>query len=429
MIHQEQPGETNQTIATNARKSRNRGCVLTAIGQEKIEAKLKNLEINRKNAATQISNRIEIGGNKLDRKTVEKIINRERNADKSSIKLVFSDLNLKLEKEDYTLEFNLQPSHHSLNKRNWKVLSDVKQYITQFHDFCKMEKHIEAFNVILDKDDYDNSVYNFLEVHNYQNQIIELFEELLHSWKISDCEKWEFCITLACLGSAYRSAGKYEKAIGCHKRSLEIAKELNDHRTEAGSLIDLGLVYLLTNDPQALKFTREGLYIARQLNNRFFEADALNNLGLMLSFKGEYYKAIDYHHNSLEISRQIGNSLGTASALFLIGRNHLMLAEANGNLGEYRHALRFLQQSLETAHEIGASKIMLDAQSELALTYLNMALTLERLSLNSEAIDACRKALDLFQEAGLNFNAKYCMDFIQRLSGDQHNFSLEFSAV
>lgn len=416
MIHQEQPVKTNQTIATNARNSRNRGYVLTGIGQRKIKAKLKNLEINQKNAATEISNRIRLDGDGLDRKVVGKIIDCEGNADKRSIDLVFSALKLRLERDDYTLESNLQSSPHALKKRNWKTLDDVKQYITQFHDFCKMEKNVEAFNVILDKNDYDNSVYNFLEAHNYQNQIIELFEELLHSWKVSDCEQWEFCITLACLGRAYRSINKYEKAIECHKRSLEIAEEVNDHRTEAGSLIDLGLVYFLTNDPQALKCTREGLYIARQLNNRFFEADALNNLGLILRSEGKYYQAIDYHHHSLEIRRQIKDSLGTSSALSFMGQNHCILAEHKKDLGEYRHALRFLQQSLEIAHEIGASKITVDAQSELALTYLSMALTLEHLSLNSDAIDAYKKARDLFQETGLDVNAKFCVEAVQRLS-------------
>ena len=176
------------------------------------------------------------------------------------------------------------------------------------------------------------------------------------------------------------------------------------------------MVYFLTNGPHAIKCTREGLYIARQLSNRFFEAEALRNLGLILSSEGKCYQAIDYHHHSLEIRRQINDSLGTASALFFIGKNHLMLAEDNGNLGEYRHALRFLQQSLEIAHEIGASKITVDAQSELALTYLSMALILERLSLNSDAIDAYKKALDLFQEAGLDVNAKSCVEAMQRLS-------------
>lgn len=99
-----------------------------------------------------------------------------------------------------------------------------------------------------------------------------------------------------------------------------------------------------------------------------------------------------------------------------MGQNHCILAEHKKDLGEYRHALRFLQQSLEIAHEIGASKIMLDAQSELALTYLSMALILERLSLNSDAIDEYKKALDLFQEAGLDVNAKSCVEAMQRLS-------------
>jgi len=317
------------------------------------------------------------------------------------------------------ISHNRQNEHSIVSSANSilpKVGYEIQQQLEEFRRYCELEEYIEAFYTLFNKEDYEGSLSNILDIQGQYNLRVDLLEQLLKSWQPRKTEKWEFGVSLASLGNAYRDSHNYQKAIDCYQQSLTIAEENNDYNTEAGSLLDIGLLFFMEGNPEALKYTRSGLYIARQIGNKYFESYALNNLGLILSSVGEYYKAIDYHHHSLEISINISDYIGQASALFNLGRNHCLLGEHIKDFGEYRHALRFLQRSVEIAHQIGASQREIDAQSELALTWYSMALILEMLNQVSDAINSYKRAYEIFHAIGLNANAKCANDAIQRLS-------------
>lgn len=316
-------------------------------------------------------------------------------------------------------EQNEQLVNTSSDNPNWQTIEDVTLYIEKFLQHCEQEEYIQAFYTILDSDDYENCIHNFLSLRGYNNDIISLYERLVQSWQPRKSEKWEFGVSLALLGTAYRGLGRYQAAIYYYKRSLEIAEDINDFNTQAGSLVDLGLLYYLEkyqlgkHQPEeyheAIKYIRSGLYIARQIGNRHFEAGALNTLGLVLTAIGERYKAIDYHHHSREIKQKIGDVQGEAAALINIGNNHCLLGQANHDLGEYQHALKFLQWGIEIAQQIG------DHPSA-ARGWFILGLTKQQLEKKSEAIDAYKKACELFQEMGLDQSVQECIAEIQCLS-------------
>ena len=67
---------------------------------------------------------------------------------------------------------------------------------------------------------------------------------------------------------------------------------------------------------------------------------ALNRLGIAYRSQGDYTKAIDFHQQSLEIRRQIGDRKGIATSLSGLGN-------AYRSQGDYAKAIDFQQQSLE----------------------------------------------------------------------------------
>lgn len=316
-------------------------------------------------------------------------------------------------------EQNDQLVNTSLDNPNWQTIEDVTLYIEKFLHHCEQEEYIQAFYTILDSDDYENCIHNFLSLRGYNNNIISLYERLVQSWQPRKLEKWEFGVSLALLGAAYRGSGHYQAAIYYCKRSLENAEEINDFNTQAGSLVDLGLLYYLEKYQlgkreseeyqEAIKSIRSGLYIARQIGNRHFEADALNSLGLVLTVTGELYKAIDYHHHSREINQKIGDVQGEAAALINIGNNHCLLGQVNQDLGEYQHALKFIVWGIEIAQQIK------DRQSA-ARGWFILGHTRQQLGQKSEAIDAYEKACELFLEIGLDQSVQKCIAEIQCLS-------------
>ena len=73
---------------------------------------------------------------------------------------------------------------------------------------------------------------------------------------------------------------------------------------------------------------------------------ALANLGNTYQSLGQYQQAIEFHQQSLNIAKEIGNRLGEGSALGNIGNAYQCL-------GQYQQAIEFHQQSLNIAREIG----------------------------------------------------------------------------
>ena len=72
----------------------------------------------------------------------------------------------------------------------------------------------------------------------------------------------------------------------------------------------------------------------------------MGGIGLAYQSLGQYQQAIEFHQQSLNIAREIGNRFGEGSALGNIGN-------AYQSLGQYQQAIEFHQQSLNIAREIG----------------------------------------------------------------------------
>jgi tetratricopeptide (TPR) repeat protein len=103
--------------------------------------------------------------------------------------------------------------------------------------------------------------------------------------------------------------------------------------------------------------------------------------------------------------RETGDRNGEGA--FLIG-----LGNAYNSLGEYQRAIEFHQQSLEISREIG------DIRGE-ADSWFNLGLALENFNRESDALGAYRNARELCQKMGLNANVQACNDAIERLSQPQ----------
>ncbi|WP_257236653.1 tetratricopeptide repeat protein [Nostoc sp. 'Peltigera malacea cyanobiont' DB3992] len=77
--------------------------------------------------------------------------------------------------------------------------------------------------------------------------------------------------------------------------------------------------------------------------------------------------------------------------------------------GQYQQAIDFHHQSLEISREIG------DRNSE-AIAWFNLGLSLENLNRESDALGAYRNARELYQAMGLDADVLDCNNAIERLS-------------
>ncbi len=113
------------------------------------------------------------------------------------------------------------------------------------------------------------------------------------------------------------------------------------------ALMSLGNAYDALGEYQrAIDFHQQSLEISRNIGDRNDDGNSLGNLGNAYDSLGEYQRAIDFHQLSLEIFRDIGDRNGEGKSL-----NNLGIAY--DSLGEYQRAIEFLQQSLDISREIG----------------------------------------------------------------------------
>jgi CHAT domain-containing protein len=241
--------------------------------------------------------------------------------------------------------------------------------------------------------------------------------------------------SLTSLASLYRRLGNYEQAIRYNQQSLVIYQELNDRAGEATALGNLGNVYLALGDSnkgieykqnglvisnqhitfgyynKAIEYHQQSLAISRELRDRQNEAISLGALGTVYlarimsisvvddngqilppsitmstsqdgsTFQENLTKAIDYFHQYLKITQEIGNRFGESVAL-----NNLGVAYKEAE--DYKKALELHQQSLAIARELNnrdneatylsniASVLVQQNQSELAIVFYKQSINI-----------------------------------------------------
>ncbi|MBM3238126.1 DUF2225 domain-containing protein [Candidatus Poribacteria bacterium] len=164
---------------------------------------------------------------------------------------------------------------------------------------------------------------DYEQARNYYDKAIEKFNELPNPNGIAH--------TLAQIGNTYYMEGHerkqrcfYDKARGYYNKALEIFEKLG-HKGEItrvynlfGSIhLDIGrLDYNSQSDyKEADKWYKKSLALSEKLNNRRTSAITLRNLGTLRTYQGKYAEAHELFRQSLEISRSLPDWHGTASTL------------------------------------------------------------------------------------------------------------------
>ncbi|MGB3421754.1 MAG: tetratricopeptide repeat protein [Dolichospermum sp.] len=326
-----------------------------------------------------------------------------------------------------------------VKESGWQTKEDIKEYLEIFYHSYQLADYDSAFEAIWHCDD-------FLKLRGYYANQVELYEQLVNKWsEIDDRQNWNHLASLISLGNAYKSMGKYERAIKFLQQSLDIAIEIGDQTGKGISLKSLGLTYHeLSQYERAIEFHQQSFKIFREIGYRKGEGDSLNNLGLAYCFLGDSQKAIEFLQESLEICKEIKDRLGEGSTLINLGLafnklgqheraiefyqpslnitreighrldesiSLLGLGNAYGSLGQYERAIAFYQQSLDISREIG------DVLGE-SLSLNNLGDAYDSLGLDREqdALEAYRNARELYQTMGLDTNVQDCNNAIEGLS-------------
>jgi tetratricopeptide (TPR) repeat protein len=148
------------------------------------------------------------------------------------------------------------------------------------------------------------------------------------------------------LGSAYGDLRRFDHALGCYRRALDLRAQVDDPGCRGIILHNLGITCLeLQRFEEALAHLHGALELRRSIGDRYGEGSTLSALGDTRRQLGQLAAAALCLHRALGIRRESGNTYGQASTLHNLGDTYLAA-------GRYDRAFGYLQRALELCGEL-----------------------------------------------------------------------------
>ncbi|HEY0639854.1 MAG TPA: tetratricopeptide repeat protein, partial [Pseudonocardiaceae bacterium] len=160
----------------------------------------------------------------------------------------------------------------------------------------------------------------------------------------------------------FRAKGHVRERLVVARLGLELAARVDDVRTRAVLLTELGSVHFHRHRlGEAGEHLRQALPLWRRLGDRLGEARVLNVLGVLAGEAGEHEEALRFMTGSLRL-RPREDVIGRAATLGNIGRLHTLV-------GEHDRAVRRLRSAIALARRCGDLDIEANALINLGDTY------------------------------------------------------------
>jgi predicted ATPase len=193
-------------------------------------------------------------------------------------------------------------------------------------------------------------------------------------------------LTLTNMGVAYGYLGEHSRTLDLYQRAYEVAQQTGDRLGQGRALTNLGIVYKkLRNLQRASECSEQAYRIWQEIGDRRAESHTLINLGNLFRTLGELGKAQEYLERACVLSREIKNLQGLAIALHNLGSLH------GEQRQEYVEALRYEEEALTVAEQLGLKGLMVHTLS-------NSAIFCARLGRQPEALEQSKRAIRLLKE-------------------------------
>ena len=275
------------------------------------------------------------------------------------------------------LELRAAEFYASIRKpeTEWKSLDDLAPQLAEFEHRIRAADYDNGYRVLAQID------ANYLHPWSYYNLLTELHEKLLGHLKDPGLQS----ANLGRIGSAYRSMGQIEKAIGFHEAALKVAQENGRRADERHHLSNLGGAYrTLRQIDRAIEFFNEAINIANEIGDQHNVCLSLGRMATAYLDLGQINKAIPLFEEALIIARTIGDKLNEGDWLGHLGRAYY-------SLGQEKKAVQYYEEALVIARDLGARSHEVVRLNNLGYAYLASGQT-------SQAIKLFKQALTIAQE-------------------------------
>lgn len=235
-------------------------------------------------------------------------------------------------------------------------------------------------------------------MQHYQNGTADALKIAVQQWQTALSQSRQAgdrsreILVLNWLGIAYTDLGEFNQALDIYHQLLPLVRSLNDHHTEASTLMSMAKVQAFLGEYQkSLDFYSRALPLWQAVGFRSGTAAVLNNMGKVYADLGESALSLNYYNQVLPLVREAGSVEGEAAVLNNIGRIHAEQDNFEQALTNYRQALPLWQKLGNVRGEASTLNNIGIASTQLALSQ-KQPLT--------PAINLFDQALTLWQKIG-----------------------------
>ncbi|SDP24717.1 DNA-binding transcriptional activator of the SARP family [Lentzea jiangxiensis] len=181
-------------------------------------------------------------------------------------------------------------------------------------------------------------------------------------------------------------SGSGRERVEVQSVALAAAHALGDLKARAEALRGLGSAYMDDGNPKAEEHLREAIDLTRQIGDLRGEASAMGLLGMIARERRDYDRSMEHFERGLVLMRQADAPTGVANALHNIGINH-------AELGRTEQALSYMREAAAIVEERGDVR-------ELAVTLHNIAHVHVDSFEDDECLACMRLSLAAYRECG-----------------------------
>lgn len=198
-------------------------------------------------------------------------------------------------------------------------------------------------------------------------------------------------IDLNTLAFRYIGISRFDTAMICGSKALELAQKLNYQAGISPSLTNIGIVHTnYGNFPKALEYYLKALKQDEKLNNKVRVGKLLSNIGVIYVKQREPKKALEYYTKALKLSEELGVKKSMAAVHYNIGNIYSDVKDYNTALDHYYKALKLDEEignTLTRSMRVGSIGVVYHELQDLekAEKYYREALRFSQESGNEES--------------------------------------------
>lgn len=236
----------------------------------------------------------------------------------------------------------------------------------------------------------------------FEEKSLSIAVNYLTNWTKEQKEKKLVADSIYALGTKYRLAKEYEKAIEELNKALLVYSGIADERGEGEVLGGLGAIYFESDYEKCLRYYNEALAKREKVDDKLLTGNTLNSFGsLNVKFTKDYAEAIKWYDRAEYLRNEIGDLAGIRNTYSNKAGALKLYAEELNDAANYSEALNQAEKAFGIFNNLNNKSEEGEVLSLMGFIYSNLGNSKEAITKLNEALTIKQEINDSVGIAGV----------------------------